>query len=91
MHINIFEAVMMICFGASWPVSILKTIKVKDPKGKSIGFLMLIEIGYISGIIFKLGNFDWGIVLYILNALMVATDLALVLYYRKLRASGKLS
>ena len=83
MDINIFEAVMMICFGASWPVSILKTIKVKNPAGKSIGFLILIEIGYLSGIIFKLQHFDWGIALYILNALMVATDLILVLYYRK--------
>ncbi|MBE6368739.1 MAG: hypothetical protein E7056_01085 [Lentisphaerae bacterium] len=79
---NIFEAIMMICFGASWPMSILKTIKVKNPTGRSIGFLVLIEIGYLSGIIFKLQHFDWGIILYILNAVMVATDLILVLYYR---------
>ena len=82
MDINIFEAIMMICFGASWPMSILKTIKVKNPTGRSIGFLVLIEIGYLSGIIFKLQHFDWGIILYILNAVMVATDLILVLYYR---------
>ena len=91
MEINIFEAIMMICFGVSWPMSIAKTIKVKDPKGKSIAFLMLIEIGYISGIIFKIQHFDWGILLYILNGVMVATDLLLVLYYRHLRKSGKLS
>ncbi|MBE6366579.1 MAG: hypothetical protein E7052_01550 [Lentisphaerae bacterium] len=88
---NIFEAIMLVCFGASWPVSIWKTVKVKNPVGKSIGFLWLVEIGYISGIIYKIEHFDWVIALYILNAIMVATDLVLVMYYRKLRSSGKLN
>ena len=89
---NIFEAIMLICFGASWPVSIWKTFKVKNPVGKSVGFLWLIIIGYVAGIINKvLGKTDWVLALYILNTVMVSADLFLVIYYRKLRAAGKLS
>ena len=88
---NIFEAIMLVCFGASWPVSIWKTYKVKNPAGKSTGFLWLIIIGYLSGIVNKvLGNIDWVLGLYILNTIMVSADLFLVIYYRKLRAAGKL-
>ena len=89
---GIFEAIMLICFGASWPVSIWRTYKVKNPVGKSIGFLALIIIGYAAGIVNKItGNMDWVLWLYVLNLLMVSADLFLVIYYRKLRAAGKLS
>ena len=81
---RIFEAVMMVCFGCSWPLSIRKTYRVKNPAGKSIAFLWLIIIGYLSGIVSKIvgGNLDWVIGLYALNALMVGIDLALVYHYR---------
>ena len=82
---DIFEAVMMICFGASWPMSIWKTVKVKNPVGKSRIFLWLVEIGYLAGIIYKLSRPDWVITLYILNALMVATDIFLVRKYGAMR------
>ena len=87
---DIFEAIMMICFGASWPASIHETVKVKNPAGKSMIFLWLVEIGYISGIIYKLHRPDWVIALYCLNALMVATDLFLVNKYRRMRERGEL-
>lgn len=89
---GIFEAIMLVCFGASWPVSIVKTYKVKNPVGKSIGFLLLIIIGYVAGIINKItGSMDWVLWLYVLNLVMVSADLFLVIYYRKLRKSGKLA
>ena len=88
---SIYEAIMLICFGASWPVSIWRTYTVKNPTGKSVGFLLLIIIGYIAGIINKfLGTLDWVVALYILNLVMVSADLILVIYYRKMRAAGKL-
>ena len=79
----ICEAIMMICFGASWPAQIVKTIRVKNPAGKSFLFLSLILCGYIAGVIFKLtpGRRDAVIYLYILNALMVMTDMILSLHY----------
>ena len=76
---DIFEAIMMVCFGASWPVSI----------GKSVIFLWLVEIGYISGIIYKLAHPDWVIALYCLNAAMVGTDLFLVMKYNRMRRKEK--
>jgi hypothetical protein len=79
---SIFEALMLICFGAAWPVSIYKSYKSRKNSGKSFGFMVIIFIGYISGIANKLLNTcnDPVIYLYFLNALMVATDITL--YFR---------
>ena len=83
-----FEATMLICFGASWPISILKTLRVRTVKGKSLFFLLLILLGYISGIVAKcLTAWDWVTWLYILNALMVMVDIGLYLHLRKSTAS----
>ncbi|MGE4301662.1 MAG: hypothetical protein AB7F40_08680 [Victivallaceae bacterium] len=79
-----FEAVMMISFGFSWPISILKTIKAKNPTGKSQAFTALVIVGYIAGIGFKLcGQTDWVIVFYMLNACFASTDLLLCIYYMR--------
>ena len=80
---SFLEAVMMICFGASWPMAILKTIRAKNPSGKSLSFLWLISVGYIAGIINKLmqPEADWVIWLYFVNLLMVFTDTILVYHY----------
>ncbi len=85
-HINsmsVFEAVMLICFGASWPFAVLKTYKTKSVKGKSRLFLSLIIIGYIFGMINKIINtVDIVFWLYVINLLLVSTDLFLCLLYR---------
>ena len=39
---SIFEAGMMVCFGASWPIAALKTYKCKCVHGKSLKFSLLI-------------------------------------------------
>ncbi len=79
---NIFESIMLICFGISWPISIAKSLRTKQVRGKSALFMVLILIGYISGIMFKVvGTMDWVILLYVFNALMVAIDLGLYQYY----------
>jgi hypothetical protein len=75
-----FEALMLICFGAAWPLSILKSFRSRRNDGKSLFFLLVILLGYVSGIIYKTSNPNLVIVLYIINALMVTIDLGL--YYR---------
>ena len=50
---EIFEIIMLICFGCSWPVTILKTVKSKTVKGITPIFYYLVLIGYISGAIYK--------------------------------------
>ncbi len=80
---SIFEALMLLCFGLSWPISIVKALRTKKVVGKSPLFMVVICLGYMSGILHKvLYAFDWVIILYIINLLMVATDL--FLYYRYL-------
>lgn len=80
-----FEIIMLICFGAAWPVSIYKSYTSKQTGGKSIFFLVIIITGYIAGIFHKLFyNFDNVIYLYILNAFMVFIDMLLYLNNRKI-------
>jgi tellurite resistance protein TehA-like permease len=78
---SIFEAIMLICFGVSWPISITKALRTKVVEGKSPLFMSIVCVGYMSGMVHKaLYSFDWVIWLYAANLMMVATDL--VLYYR---------
>jgi len=85
---HVFEAGMLICFGISWPVNIYKSVKSRTAAGKSVIFLYLVWVGYLSGIINKLiNNFDLVFWLYVLNALMVSVDI--VLYYRNLNLDRK--
>lgn len=81
---SIFEIGMLVCFGAAWPASIVKSWRSKSTNGKSILFLLIIFIGYISGILHKwFYRYDLVIFLYCLNALMVLTDM--LLYFRNKR------
>lgn len=78
---SIFEALMLLCFGAAWPVNIYKSIKTASAKGKSPFFLVIVILGYIFGITNKLlYSRDIVMYLYILNLLMVSADL--LLYFR---------
>jgi len=80
---SIYEAGMLICFGASWPFAVAKTYKTKNVKGKSRLFLGLIILGYIFGIINKiLFTMDIVVWLYVANLVLVSADATLVLLYR---------
>ena len=69
---------MLICFGAAWPVSIYRSYKSRVTSGKSLGFLVIIEIGYLSGIVYKVSsNMDHVVWLYVLNAVLVLVDIGL--------------
>ncbi len=83
-HANYFEAIMLICFGLAWPVSIYKLLKSKTAKGKSIYFLFIILTGYIAGILFEIfGARDNVIYLYFLNTAIVVIDIIITIYYSK--------
>jgi hypothetical protein len=78
---SIFEALMLICFGAAWPVSIYKSYTSRTCSGKSVIFLYIVLLGYAAGLTHKiLHSRDWVIALYALNGVMVVIDI--VLYYR---------
>lgn len=84
---EIFEIIMIVSFGASWPLNVMKSYRARTTKGKSLAFLLLIFFGYIAGIISKLINeegYKWYVLFfYVLNLIMVGIDL--VLYARNKR------
>jgi len=76
---QIFEIIMLICFGMSWPISVYKSIRSKSTKGKSVVFIIAIIVGYISGIIGKIVNeqISYVLILYCINLIVVSVDLGL--------------
>ncbi len=79
---SIFEVVMLVCFGVSWPVSIAKSLRTKTVTGKSPLFMAIVCLGYVSGVLHKaLFSFDWVIILYAVNMVLVAVDLSLYFLY----------
>lgn len=88
---SIFEGIMLLCFGLSWPISVYKSIKSKSTKGKSVVFIIAIILGYIAGIFGKIagGSINYVFVIYIFNIVMVITDL--ILYFINKRNENKIN
>ena len=95
---EILEILMIVSFGASWPLNVIKSYKARTTKGKSIAFLLLIFFGYIAGITSKLVNVDymanfaskWYVLFfYVLNFIMVGADICM--YIRNLRLDKEAS
>ena len=83
---EILEILMIVSFGVSWPLNVIKSYKSRTAKGKSLPFLLLIFFGYIAGIASKLVNetymasfaSKWYVLFfYVLNLVMVGADLCL--------------
>ena len=47
---GILETAMLICFGCSWPINLVKNYKCRSAKGMSLPFILLLMVGYIAGI-----------------------------------------
>ena len=89
---EILEVIMIVSFGFSWPLNVMKSYKARTTKGKSLAFLLLIFFGYIAGIASKFVNADymanigqkWYVLFfYVLNFIMVGADL--LMYVRNYR------
>lgn len=74
---DFLEALMLLCFGLSWPVSLIKNIRSGTAKGMSLMFTVLIIIGYIAGISAKIytGNINYVLLVYIWNIVLVVGNL----------------
>lgn len=83
--VQIFECIMLICFGISWPVSVYKSIVSKSTQGKSVIFIIAILIGYTFGILGKIigDNITYVLIVYIFNFIVVSLDLVLYFINRK--------
>ena len=81
-----FETCMLICFGLSWPFNIAKSLRARTAKGKSMLFEIIIIIGYLMGLTGKFisGNVTYVAVVYVIDILMVSTDLILTIRNHRL-------
>lgn len=87
---DLLEALMIFCFGLSWPISIRKSWIARTAKGKSLFFEVFLWIGYVFGITRKAmlfaqgGDLNWlfylGWAFYILNIIEISIDIGL--YFR---------
>lgn len=79
---SILETVMLVCFGFSWPLNVIKAHRARTAKGTSLPFILLIITGYIAGISAKLvsGQVNYVLAAYILNLTIVSINV--VIYFR---------
>ena len=87
---EILEALMVFGFGISWPASIAKSYTSRTAKGKSLFFMSMIAFGYLCGIAWKVnvynatGEWHYPSYFYILNLVMVSTDICMYIRNRRL-------
>ena len=90
---EIFEIIMVVSFGVSWPMNIVRSYRARTAKGKSLPFLLLIFFGYVAGIASKLvsesymaniGQKWYVLFFYVLNFIMVGADLIMYARNKKL-------
>ena len=88
--IEFLEMIMLICFGISWPFSVVRNIKAKTAKGMSIEFTLLIIVGYIGAKIYS-GNVGFVLFVYILNLVMVSANLVVFFINKRLDKKRELA
>ncbi len=87
---EIFECIMLICFGFSWPINVVKNYRAKTAKSMSLPFILLILFGYFAGVASKFIKLalegtplSYVLIIYFIN---IASLLAnLVVYFINLR------
>ena len=86
---DLFETIMIICFGLSWPMSIVRSVKSRSTKGKSLMFMCFIVFGYVCGLISKLITHTYNLAFWFMipNIIMVSTDICLFFVNRKYEKS----
>ena len=75
---ELLETVMLVCFGLSWPISVVKNIRTGTAKGMSLPFILLITFGYIAGISAKImsHNINYVLIVYFINIAAVSVNIA---------------
>lgn len=83
---ELLETVMLICFGFSWPINVVKNTRAKTAKSMSFPFIMLVIVGYVAGIAAKLitHRINYVLVVYIINLIMVSVNILVYARNRRL-------
>ena len=90
---DLFEAMTILCFGLSWPISIRKSYISRTAKGKSLFFEIFLLIGYAFGILRKVIQlvcldasgflFFLSFIFYVVNFVAISIDIGL--YFRNVK------
>lgn len=95
---KILEVTMLVLFGFSWPFNLIKSIRNQSTKGKSLLFLILIDLGYIAGIMSKFfsDSFTWStdwwvFAIYVINLSFVTADLIMYFINRNREKKAELA
>ncbi len=74
---HLLETAMLICFGFSWPMNVIKNYKSKSAKGMSLPFIILIIAGYVAGITAKIitQQINYVLIVYFINLVFVSANL----------------
>ena len=93
---QVLEAGMLVAFGVSWPVDVMKTLRTRRTEGKSLAFMSLVFVGYVLGMSGKLARatspgeaVEWITALYVFNAVIIAVDIAVTVRMRKKVAGNR--
>lgn len=88
---QVLEITMLICFGCSWPFNIIKSLRSRTAKGRSVGFMYMIMLGYLCGIAskFAAGNVTYVVAFYVLDLILVSIDCTLYWRNRRLDAQAE--
>lgn len=91
--VSIMETLMVVCFGISWPLNIVKAWKSRTARGTSLLFYTFIWVGYLFSMAGKLAliisaapqlwyvTVRWYVLFfYVVNIIMVTTGIAI--YFR---------
>lgn len=80
---------MLICFGFSWPLNVIKAVRARSAKNMSLPFILLIITGYIAGITAKLmtGQINYVLAAYFINLAIVIVNLGV--YFRNKRLDNE--
>lgn len=86
---SILETIMLICFGFSWPLNVIKAYHARSARGMSLPFILLVITGYIAGISAKFltGQVNYVLAAYFLNLAIVSVNV--VVYFRNLALDKK--
>ena len=78
---QILETIMLLCFGFSWPLNVIRAYKAKTTKGTSLPFIILIRTGYVAGITAKIltNQINYVLIAYILNLAIVSINVVVYL------------
>lgn len=79
---------MLLCFAAAWPLNIIRAYRARTAVGTSIGFMTIVEAGYVLGILNKIvrDDINYVVAFYVLDIVLVGIGMALYFRNRRLDA-----